>query len=148
MEEFGAVGDATKEVGTGIQLQCKLSDSRLLTFNSAIARDASLAEHNQLVEKLSSVCDRQEMKFLLESLESNLVVDRDGLVAAQEAFMAVDVRSETEWRRRGKQGKHKLSDSENAAKMQCGVNIGRFKEEIKKKELAIAELKEKIAKDV
>jgi hypothetical protein len=94
------------------------------------------------------VCDRQEMKFLLESLESNLIVDRDGLVAAQEAFLSVDARCEADWVRRGKHGKPKLSDSERAAKMQCGVNIDRFKEEIKKKELAIAELKEKIAKDV
>lgn len=148
MGEFGAVGDATKEVGTGIQLQCKLSDSRLLTFNSAIARDAPAGEYHALVEKLSNVCDRQEWKFTLHSMEKSLLSHRDSLKGAEEGFLAIDVRSEAEWRRRGKSGAPKLTDSERASKMTALTNIDVWKSQIKNLEIAIAEIKEKIAKDV
>lgn len=137
-----------KEIGLGITFQSKLSDRRVITFSAPIARDAPLAEFHELIEKMSAVCDRQEMKFLLEDLERNLIVDRDGLKAAEEAFLTIDAKNEADWARRGKKGTPKLSDSETAAKMQCGVNIQRFRAEIKKKEIAIDELREKITRDV
>lgn len=144
--ELGGIGEG-KEIGTGIQLQSQLGSKRVLVFNAAISRDAPVGEYHKLVEKLSAVCDRQELRFVLEDLERNLIIDRDGLAAAQEAFLAIDEKNAADWKMRGKNGPPKLSDSERAAKLQCGVNIERFKTEIRKKEVAIEELKGKLAKD-
>lgn len=144
--EFGGIGEG-KEIGTGIQLQSQLGSKRVLVFNAAISRDAPVGEYHKLVEKLSAVCDRQELRFTLEDLEKDLVTHEEGLAGAQEAFLTVDENNAKEWQRRGKSGPPKLSDSERAAKMQAATNIEVFKSKIKQRQIAIEEIKGKLAKD-
>jgi hypothetical protein len=143
IEEALATGN---EVGAGVTLVSKIGD-RTLQFSTALPRDASLGHFNALVDKLSSVCERQEAKILLHDIERSILVDEDQMMLAQEEIPEIEVRAEAAWLKAGKKGKFSLNDNEKARQQMLANNLHKLKGDIAKKKIAVTELREKIAKD-
>lgn len=138
--------DTGKAVGAGLTIVSQVSKERTIQFSTAIPRDASRAEINEWVDKFSSVCERQEHRFLLNDIERSVLMDEDQLKLAQEELPAIETRAEAAWISSGKKGKFHLNENEKARQMMLANNAHKLKEDIAKKQIAIRELRDKIAK--
>jgi hypothetical protein len=133
-------------VGAGVTIVSKVGD-RTIQFSTALPRDASLGQYNSLMDKLIEVCERQEAKILLGDVQRSILSDEEQLEQAKEEIPLIEVRAEALWRKdERKKGPFVLSDSDKARQLMLANNIHKLKGTIANKQIAVDELRGKIAK--
>ena len=142
------IGEVTQKIvsdpAVAFTVQISLDGSRQLMFQTALERDAPVERYHEVLNKISDAIEMQAMRSELPALLRELEMDERGLETAMENFEFVEVKNETEWRAKKKQGEPKLSPAEQANKLSFGNNVKAFRRAIEKKKTRIAELKEKL----
>lgn len=149
MDKPVEVLDAEKSVGdvaAGITITAQISQSRSIVIQTYLPRDAAVGAFHSILDKLGAAADRQEAKYRLEGLQTELAQHEKVAKSLEEDYTSIETRSAEEWKRRNKKGEPALNDNERAQKSTAKTNIERYRVEIVKIKSEIAKCAAVIAK--
>jgi hypothetical protein len=139
--------ETSPEPATGITLQSQLDNGQHLVLQTFIGRDASMASYHGVTDKLYRVVERQKWKTDLATLKGSIEQD-ERLQKAQEAdFNRIEFQSAQQWEARGKKGEPKLTNAEEASRLNVRTSIKALRETITKKKDLVAELEKRLAEE-
>lgn len=123
-----SVGD----VAAAITMTAQIAQNRSIVIQTYIPRDSHTLQYHVVLDKLGAAIDRQEAKYRLEGLQTELAQHEKTEKALEEDYTGIEARAAAEWKRRGKKGEPTLSDNERAQKSTAKTNIERYRVEITK----------------
>jgi hypothetical protein len=133
-----------KVPATVITLTVPFEDGKHVVLQTFMARDAPTGDYHGVVDKLYCVVERQKWKSDIVGLKGAIEQDE----RLQEAQMADLIRIETknalDWELRGKKGEPKLSNAEEAHRIQVRNNVTAIREGIAKKRALVDKLEGKL----
>lgn len=118
------------DVAITFSIEAKINQGRSIVAQTAISRDAPLANINAVLDKVHSALDRQEAKALVKGLKITLERDTKQLQQQVEQVGALKKSYENEWAASGRRGSFELR--------------GQQKSNVENQEKSLAALKERI----
>jgi hypothetical protein len=134
------------EPATGVTLSITVPEGRSLVLQTFLPRDAPLTEYHALLDRLSEAGDRQSAKYRLVGLKANLEVHQTTLDQLLADYERIEERVAKTWAQRGKKGDPTLSATEAAQKGNAEQTIKRYRSEIVKLEVEIAQCEALVTK--
>lgn len=134
------------EVAAAITVTAQISQNRSIVIQTYVPRDGSVRAFHDILDKLGAAADRQEAKYRLEGLQTELAQHEKTAKLLEEDFTGIEARSQAAWTAAGKKGDHKLSANEMSQKSTAKTNIERYRVEIKKIKDEIVKCEAVIAK--
>ena len=132
-----------KELGIGFQYVFPLKTGRQLILTGGFPADWNVEQINQLVDKLTAVADRQQLKADIQDYEASLKIDYAQLMTNEQQQAGHKNRLELAWYERGKQGEFHMNDQQSAEYNNYEKNIKMLRSAILEKERKLQELVER-----
>lgn len=134
-----------KAIAVAITITSSISANRQIVMQTYMPRDATAAEFNGIVDKLTKVVNRQEDLVALPEMQKNLAFHEKTLKQLREDMGGIERKAETLWKMANKRGPVKLTAPEEAQKTTAETNVKRYEEEIGKITAAIKDAERRIA---
>lgn len=138
--------DAPTAVALGISYSVTLDAQRSLVFQTHVERDVEPSAMNAVIDKMVAAANRQYATVELKNVKRQLEIQKTQLRRVTEDLSRLDDQARDAWTKAGKRGEFKLARNEEMHRENARVTQERFKEEITKLEVEVAEL-EKTAKE-
>ena len=131
-----------QEIAAAVTLRVGLGQTRELTLQTYIPRDADVGAYHAVLDKLGAAADRQDAKGRLVDLHREVAQVKKMIGQATEDFNRIEVKNAEDWTAIGKKGAPRLSSQEEQAKKQAKVTVERYHEELQRLEGEIRKTKE------
>ena len=140
LEQMNQVDE--KDLGIGLQFSTQVGQGRSITFTAGFPLDWNNAKINHLVDKLSTVADRQAMRYELHDREAAIknMYHQVEVQLAQRARYAREL--ETSFIDRGKHGEFKPTNEQKSKLATYETSVQGLRDAIFKAEKELEELRE------
>ena len=137
---------ALQAPAVGITFSMELTQSRSLTFQTAIARDDALPVYDAALDKLAAAAERLKASYTVKQLRVELEQERKLVEQCSEDLRAFRVGIDSAWNVGGRKGSPKASDAQNAKDIQIANTVKAHQMRATTLEAEIAECERVIAR--